>query len=137
MLGYLNEGEAMPRATCKPTDHTNHQEYVSELADRIRATIPRGQVTEKRMFGGVTFLVKGNMLCTAFKQGLMVRVGVEAEAAALSRPSVRAPSKTRKMPGFVFIEKDGIVKESALAQWVAKARAYVDQLEPKTPQAKR
>jgi TfoX/Sxy family transcriptional regulator of competence genes len=137
MLIYLYKGEAMPRAKRKAADDTNHQEYVSVLADRIRAAIPRGNVTEKRMFGGVTFLVNGNMLCTAFKQGLMVRVGVKAEAAALSRPSVRAPSKTRKMPGFVFIEKDGIVRNAALAQWIAKARAYVDQLEPKTPQAKR
>ena len=107
------------------------------LAERIRAAIPRGHVTEKRMFGGVTFLVNGNMLCTAFKQGLMVRIGLEVEAAALSRPSVRAPSKTRKMPGFVFIEKEGIVRNAALARWIAKARAYVDQLEPKTTQAKR
>jgi hypothetical protein len=107
------------------------------LAERIRALMPRAHAAEKRMFGGITFLVNGNMVCTAFKQGLMVRVGVEAEAAALSRPFVRPPSKTRKMPGFVFVEKEGIVRKSALAQWINKARAYVDPLAPKTPKAKR
>jgi hypothetical protein len=41
------------------------------------------------------------------------------------------------MPGFVFVEKEGIVRKSALAQWINKARAYVDPLAPKTPKAKR
>jgi hypothetical protein len=108
-----------------------HQD-VSILAERIRALLPDGHAAEKRMFGGITFLAGGNMLCCAFKQGLMVRVGKEAEAAALSRPFVRRPGASdRKMPGFVFVESDGIAETEALSCWVGMARAYVDRLPPK------
>jgi hypothetical protein len=53
------------------------------LAERIRAEFQAEHVTEKRMFGGITFLLNHNMLCCASKQGLMVRVGKDTEAAAL------------------------------------------------------
>ena len=107
------------------------------LADRIRAVLPDRHASEKRMFGGVTFLVKGNMLCCAFKQGLMLRVGKDAEAKALSEPSVRRLGNgRRKMPGFVFVEPDGIADEAALSHWIGMARAYVDRLPPKTAKKK-
>jgi TfoX/Sxy family transcriptional regulator of competence genes len=107
------------------------QQDALALAERIRAVLPDGHASEKRMFGGVTFLVKGNMLCCAFAKGLMLRVGTDAEAAALSKPFVRRLSETRKMPGFIFIEPDGIAEKAALAHWVGKARAYVDHLPAK------
>ena len=78
------------------------QDEVFALAERIRAVLPDGHAAQKRMFGGVTFLVKGNMLCCAFRHGLMLRVGTDAESAALTQPFVRRLSETRKMPGFVF-----------------------------------
>ena len=89
------------------------------------------------MFGGITFLVKGNMLCCAFKHGLMLRIGKDAEAGALSQPFVRRLSDTRKMPGFVFIELDGIVDSAALSRWVGMARSYVDRLPSKSPKRQR
>jgi TfoX/Sxy family transcriptional regulator of competence genes len=113
------------------------QQDPSALAERIRAVLPNGHSSEKRMFGGITFLVKGNMLCCAFKHGLMLRVGKDAEAAALSQPFVRRLSETRKMPGFVFVEPDGIAEKAALSHWLGLARAYVDGLPAKTGKKKR
>jgi len=106
------------------------------LAERIRAVLPDAHASEKRMFGGITFLVNGNMLVCAFEKGLMVRVGKDAEAAALSRPFVRRLSDTRKMPGFVFVEPGGIAEAAALSHWVGMARAFVDRLPPQTGKTK-
>jgi hypothetical protein len=103
------------------------------LAGRIRAALPAGHVTEKRMFGGVTFLLNGNMLCCASKQGLMVRVGRDAEAAALSQPFARPCLGTgRQMAGFIMVERAGIPDGGMLSQWLDMARAYVERLPPKT-----
>ncbi len=106
------------------------------LAERIRAALPPGHVAEKRMFGGVTFLLNGNMLCCASKQGLMVRVGRDAEAAALSRPFARpCLSTSRQMAGFVMVERAGISDTEMLSRWLDIARAYVELLPPKTASA--
>ena len=103
------------------------------LAQRVRATLSSSEVSEKRMFGAVTFLVNGNMLCCVFENGLMLRVGKDAEASALCEPFVRPLSKTRKMPGFVFVEPDGLTGEANLSHWLRMAHAYVDRLAPKAP----
>lgn len=116
---------------------TKDQKDMLKLAERLRAVVHGQHVSEKRMFGGVTFMVNGNMLCCAFKHGLMLRVGKDAEAAALSRPFVRPLSKTRKMAGFVFVEADGITRAASLAKWVRTARAFVDSLPPKAVKGKR
>ena len=56
------------------------------LAARVEDALPAGLATQKRMFGGITFLVSGNMLCCATRTGLMVRVGAAAQAEALASP---------------------------------------------------
>lgn len=102
------------------------------LSERIRAELQAEHVTEKRMFGGITFLLNGNMLCCASKQGLMVRVGKDAEAAALSQPLAKPCLGTgRRMPGFVMVEPDGIAEAAALTRWLEVARANVSRLPPK------
>jgi TfoX N-terminal domain len=108
------------------------------LAERVRDLLPAGHVTEKRMFGGITFLMNGNMLCCASKQGLMVRVGKEAEAAALSQPSARPCLGTgRRMAGFIVVEPAGIAESTALSLWLELARAYVSGLPPKVANIER
>jgi TfoX/Sxy family transcriptional regulator of competence genes len=102
-----------------------------ELAERVRDIVCGDAIGEKRMFGGVTFLVNGNMLCCTFEQGLMLRVGKDAEAQALSKPFVRPLSKTRKMSGFVFVEMEGLAGKAALSKWLRLGRAHVDQLPAK------
>jgi hypothetical protein len=120
----------MKRASRNVRTAAQRQQAVLALAERIRTALPNGHASEKRMFGGVTFLVNGNMLCCAFGHGLMLRVGANAEAGALSQPHVRRLSETRKMPGFVFIEPAGMADRPALSHWVGMARAYVDPLPP-------
>lgn len=122
----------MKRAGRMAGTPAQRQQGALALAERIRITLPDGHASEKRMFGGVTFLVNGNMLCCAFGHGLMLRVGTDAEAGALSQPHVRRLSETRKMPGFVFVEPAGMADRPALSHWVGMARAYVDPLPPKT-----
>jgi hypothetical protein len=101
------------------------------LAERIRSVLPSKHASEKQMFGGITFLVDGNMLCCVFEEGLMLRVGKETEGIALTKPFVRPLSKTRKMGGFVFIEQAGLTRGAALSHWIGLARSYVDTLPPK------
>ncbi|HEY2227594.1 MAG TPA: TfoX/Sxy family protein [Xanthobacteraceae bacterium] len=102
------------------------------LVERIRAQLPARHVTEKHMFGGITFLMNGNMLCGASKQGLMVRVGRDAEAMALSQPFARPCLGTgRRMAGFIMIEPAGITESTALSRWLEMARAHVSRLPPK------
>lgn len=59
---------------------------VESLADRVQKLLADTRVTTKRMFGGLTFLLNGNMLCCASPKGLMVRVGAATEAGALESP---------------------------------------------------
>jgi hypothetical protein len=126
----------MKRAGAKVGTPAQRQQAALALAERIRAVLPDGHAAEKRMFGGVTFLVDGNMLCCAFGHGLMLRVGTDAEAGALSQPHVRRLSETRKMPGFVFVEPAGMADRSTLSHWIGMGRAYVEALPPKARKKK-
>jgi hypothetical protein len=102
---------------------------VAILAARIRSGLGDQRFTEQRMFGGITFLVNGNMLCCASKRGLMVRVGKESEAFALSQPFAQPCLGTgRGMPGFIMVEPAGIVELADLSRWLDMARAYVSRL---------
>ena len=103
-----------------------------DLAARVDLALPDGLATQQRMFGGICFLIKGNMLCCAARTGLMVRVGVDAEPEALKSPFARpCMGAGRKMPGFVMVEPGGLTKSVDLKSWVAMARSYVETLPPK------
>jgi TfoX/Sxy family transcriptional regulator of competence genes len=111
---------------------------VQILADRVREVLPAECVTAKRMFGGITFLLNGNMLCCASKQGLMVRVGKDAEPQALSRPfASRCLGAGRPMAGFIMVEHEGIANSATLQEWLKMARHYVEALPPAPTYAKR
>jgi len=106
---------------------------VDALAARVRAALAADLFTEQRMFGGVAFLLGGDMLCCASRKGLMVRVGREAEAAALSRPFAAPCLGTgRPMPGFIMVDLPGLAADSDLDGWVDLAKAYVLALTPKS-----
>lgn len=105
--------------------------------ERIRASLIGLPISEKRMFGGVTFLLNGNMLCCASKKGLMVHVGKDAEPQALAKPMAkRCDGAGHPMPGFISIEPDGISQDDTLTDWLEMALAYVDTLLPKTEKFK-
>jgi len=96
------------------------------LAARLRKALAgRRGVTEKRMFGGVCFLLRGNMLCGVSKEDFMFRVGKAREAAALERKGARPMDFTgRPMAGFVWVSPASC-DARGLASWVALAERYV------------
>lgn len=105
-----------------------------DLADRIRALLPPGlRTTEKRMFGGIAFMVDGNMLICPLRDGaLMVRVGKDGMAAALERPGAEIMEMSgRAMGGFVVVSGDAIEDDDDLADWISSAHAFVRTLPPK------
>ncbi|AVX04105.1 hypothetical protein MXMO3_01575 [Maritalea myrionectae] len=105
-----------------------------QLADRIRAVIGDDpNVSERKMFGGIAFMLNGNMLVGPHKDGtLMVRVGPELYDEALSRPGAKEMDFTGKpMKGFVHVHPDKIADDEALRTWIALATQFVGALPPK------
>lgn len=107
--------------------------YDEALADRIRRAVgPRRDVSEKKMFGGIAFLLDGSMFCGVAHGDLMVRVGPEAHQAALARPHARPMDFTgRPMTGYVFVGPDGVRTLRQVSAWVARGLAFVATLETK------
>ena len=107
------------------------------LAARLRFALKgRRTVTEKRMFGGVCFLLRGNMLCGTSKGRLMVRVGKDQHRAALARPGVRPMDFTgRPLKGFVWVGAKGYAG-TGLRRWIAMAERYVGKLPAKREKAR-
>jgi len=107
--------------------------YDEGLADRVRdvlATEPG--LTERKMFGGLAFMLDGHMCCGIAGGDLMLRLGVDGADAALDRPHVRPMDFTGKpMAGMVFVSPEGL-RGSALRGWVGRATAFVRTLPPKT-----
>jgi TfoX/Sxy family transcriptional regulator of competence genes len=96
--------------------------YDEALADRIRRFLgSRTDVTEKRMFGGLAFLLNGRMFCGIVKDDLMVRVGPESHQAALSEAHVRPMDFTgHALTGYVFVGDGGVRAQRAVANWVRR-----------------
>lgn len=106
--------------------------YDEGLAARLRQVLAGcAGVTETRMFGGLCFLLQGNMLCGVHRERLMFRVGKAQHAEALARPGARPMDITGKpMAGFVFVDPDACDKK-ALSGWVELAGKFVGTLPPK------
>lgn len=102
--------------------------YDTSLAERIqnilRVNNPPGLV-EKKMFGGVGFMVRGNMACGVHKNSLIVRVGEERFFEALSKPMARPFDLTGKpMKGWVMVDPGGFDSQETLAAWVQAGVAF-------------
>jgi TfoX/Sxy family transcriptional regulator of competence genes len=105
--------------------------YDQDLADRVRAVLPAEPVTERQMFGGLTFMLNGHMFCGVVKDTLMVRLGPDGADRALDRPHVRPMDFTgRPMKSMVFVEPGGL-HGAALRDWVTAAADYARELPPK------
>jgi TfoX/Sxy family transcriptional regulator of competence genes len=100
------------------------------LADRVRPLVSRRRgFTEKKMFGGLGFLMHGNMCVGVWKDFLIVRVGPDAYEDALSQPHVVEFDITgRAMKGWVMIEPAGLQRESELVEWAHAAIEFVSGL---------
>lgn len=108
--------------------------YNEKLAERIRQAVgPRADVTEKKMFGGIAFLLNGKMFAGIVKDDLMVRVGPERYEAALAEAHVRPMDFTGKpMNGYVFVGSGGARTEKAIRKWVDRGVEFVAILEERT-----
>jgi len=100
---------------------------------RIRGALTgRADVEEKRMFGGLTFMVSGHMCCGVSKTDVMFRVGEEAANAALEELGVRPMDITgRPLKGMVFVDPMAIRDDEALQSWVARGLEFVQTLPPR------
>jgi hypothetical protein len=96
-------------------------------AGRVRHVLSgRSDVAEKKMVGGLSFLVDGNMCCGITGTALMVRVGAEGREQALREPHVRPMLFAgRALSGFICIEPDGYATDDALASWVQRGLDFV------------
>jgi TfoX/Sxy family transcriptional regulator of competence genes len=103
------------------------------LAQRLRERLAdTGGLAEKRMFGGLSFLVDGNLCVGVIGEELIARVGADATAAALERPGSRPFDFTgRPMKNWVAVRPDALEDDDALAGWVELALAFVRTLPPK------
>jgi TfoX/Sxy family transcriptional regulator of competence genes len=107
--------------------------YNETLAARIRAALARKKaVTEKKMFGGIGFLLNGNMLVGVWKDSLIVRLGPEQGEEALLEPHVKEFDITgRAMKGWVLVEPAGIEGDDELKVWIQRAVRFVGKLSAK------
>ena len=103
------------------------------LAQRIREQlVAQPNVVEKKMFGGLAFMVQGNMSVGILVDTLMVRVGPDDYEAALARPHAAVSAgNMRPMKGFVYVAAAGIEGDEALADWVKWGTAYAMSLPAK------
>lgn len=103
------------------------------LAQRLREILAaREDVVEKRMFGGLAFMVSGNMCCGVLGEDLMARVGPAQYASLLQLPHARPMDFTGKpLKGFVYVGHEGIASDDELAVWVERCLEFTDALPPK------
>lgn len=103
------------------------------LAQRCREQFTVGQpLEEKKMFGGIGFLLHGNMACGIHKDKLVVRVGPEHYQEALSQPSVYEFDITgRSMKGWIMIPADELTDDAVLKKWLEAGLAFARTLPAK------
>jgi TfoX/Sxy family transcriptional regulator of competence genes len=104
--------------------------FSESLAGRIRDALARKKkIEDKKMFGGVGFLLNGNMLVGVWKDSLIVRLGPDAYEDALQEPHVREFDITGKpMKGWVMVEPEGVEDDEQLAGWIERAVKFVGKL---------
>lgn len=107
--------------------------YDEALADRVLTALSgRDGVTERRMFGGVGFMLRGNLCCGVHGGNLIVRLGAEDGERALGEPHTRPFDLTgRALTGWVYVEPPALETDSGLQAWIERAVSYVEGLPPK------
>lgn len=109
--------------------------YDEELAERVREQLQeQPRLTERRMFGGLAFMVQGHMavVVSGREQGLMLRCQPERTAALLEKPGTRATvMRGRALEGWIDLDAAAVDDDGALAQWVGVAVAYALSLPPR------
>ncbi len=107
--------------------------YDEGLAERIRGVLDaRSDVDERKMFGGIAFLVAGNMACGVMRDDLMVRMEPDSVAALESEPGVRRfDMGGRPMKGWLLVAPDATAEDGDLVRWVRRGEEFAASLPPK------
>ena len=107
--------------------------FSEELAERIRRRLARRKgIEEKKMFGGIGFLLNGNLLVGVWKDSLIARLGPEQGEEALPEPHVKEFDITgRPMKGWVLVEPEGVTSDDQLKGWLQRAVKFVGKLPAK------
>lgn len=107
--------------------------FDESLAARIREVLARRKgIEERKMFGGICFLLHSNLLVGVWKESLIARLGPDEGEAALLEPHVRVFDITGKpMRNWVLVEPEGVEDDDQLKAWVGRAAKFVRTLPPK------
>lgn len=107
--------------------------YDERLAERVRNMLAaRPGYSERKMFGGLCFMLNGNMTCGIVGDELMVRLAPDKYEDALAQPHARPMDFTgRPMKGMVYVGTGGIRGDGALAEWVERGTGFAATLAPK------
>ena len=107
--------------------------YDEKLADRIRAQLAdQADLTEKKMFGGIGFMVRGNLACGVIGAEMCVRVGPQAHSQALAQPGARPfDFSGRPMEGWIYVGEGGFEAKKDLRAWVRRGLDFALSLPPK------
>jgi TfoX/Sxy family transcriptional regulator of competence genes len=107
--------------------------FDEKLAARIRGHLSeRNKIAERKMFGGIIFMLQGNMCCGVHRDALIARLGPEEAGRALREPHTRVFDLTgRPMKAWVLVEPKGVAKDAQLGKWVDRAARWAGSLPPK------
>lgn len=111
----------------------NPMAYDKGLAQRILEILEDvPELEEKKMFGGICYLINGNMACGVYKEYLIVRVGPDGYQEALAKPSAREFDITgRPMKGWVMVSEQGYDDDVELSEWAGLGADFARSLPPK------
>lgn len=107
--------------------------YDESTAARVRKALNRSEgVVEKKMFGGLAFLVNGRMCCGVLKTTLVLKLGNELAAAALKERHTRSMDFTgRPLKSMVYVDAEGFATDAQLKRWLKLALEHAESLPPK------
>jgi TfoX/Sxy family transcriptional regulator of competence genes len=106
--------------------------YNLKLAERIRSQLEGIPVVEKKMFGGIGFLLNGNMACGVNKDNMIVRVDPEKHASLLKKAHVKPFDMTgRPMKGWLLVNAEGVKTEKQLGAWIKEGVEFASSLPEK------
>ena len=113
--------------------------YDEILADRMRGVLaPGNDFIEKKMFGGLCFMLGGNMCCGIIKDDLVVRIDPDSYQKALAKPYTRPMDFTgRPLRGMVYVAPEGCTTDEDLMYWLDQALSFALSLPPKISQTTR
>jgi len=113
--------------------------YNEDLAARVRDSLEDTPgLTERKMFGGISFLIGGQMCCGVINDDVVLRLGADGADEALGEPFTRPMDFTgRLMKGYVYVAPGGTATAAGLSGWLRRAVAFTKSLPPKTPASRR